>query len=101
MPSYASTVKKWKPAHCGFEKHKADPDFARADADKLAAFITDAEKLNLEQEQLKAELTKKTEVLNACLKEANQVKAAIMRFARGKYGPKSKEFNDFQSKDEI
>ncbi len=98
MPSYASTVNKWKLTAGGFEKHKDDLAFAQEDADKLTAFITQAEKINLEQEQLKADLSKKTELLNACLDDGNKAKASIIRFAKGKYGPSSKELKDFQSK---
>ena len=93
--SFASTINNSKMILAGYQKHGADLSFASADAGKLQDLLTMAEALNVKQEQLKADLAKTSEELDGVIGDSKKVYASLLRFAKGKFGPKSKEIKDF------
>ena len=93
--SMASTISNWKMLVGGYDKHNADLAFAGQDAEALRGVAARIEMLNIQQEQEKAALARTTEEMQALSKEGNKYYASLMRFAKGKYGPKSVEIKDF------
>ncbi len=93
--SFASKVNNWKLMVAGYKKHKDDLAFAENDSTLLEQLIGNVEGLDVKQEQLKADLAKTTgEIDNAVLK-GEKLSASILRYVKGKYGPKSLEIKDF------
>lgn len=93
---FASTINKWKMMIAGYEKHSADMAFAADKYEKLKTILKQSEDLNVKQEQLKKDLAKATEELNAGIKEGKGIYASLMRFVKGQYGPSSVEIKDFK-----
>jgi hypothetical protein len=94
--SYASKISKWKMMVAGYEKHKSDISFAEKETKELNDLIAKIEPLEIKQEHLKAELQKTTADLTDTIKNGDKLSASILRYAKGKYGPKSLEIKDFQ-----
>jgi hypothetical protein len=95
--SLAAMLSTWKVMVAGFGKHSDDMAFAKSEAAKLADLATKAEQCNVNQEQLKADLAKMTETLEKTVTEGKKMYATLLRYAKGKYGPGSKELKDFQA----
>jgi septal ring factor EnvC (AmiA/AmiB activator) len=95
--SLASTINSWKILVGGFDKHRVELTFAGTEAESLRAVAAQTESLNIKQEQQKADLAKTTEQLKSLTNEGNRYSASLLRFAKGKFGPRSKEIKDFVS----
>jgi hypothetical protein len=94
--SYASKISNWKLMVAGYEKHKDDISFAENDSSNLKSLIEKMEKLEVKQEQLKADLLKTTAEIEKLLPEGEKHSASILRYAKAKYGPKSPDIKDFK-----
>ena len=93
--SYSSKLTTWKMRVAGCEKHKTDIAFADAEAKELNDVIGKIEPLEVKQQQLKADLQKLTAEIAELTEKGDKLSASILRYAKGKFGPKSLEINDF------
>lgn len=99
--SLASIISNWKMIVGGYDKHSTELAFAGQDAEALRSVASRMEALNIRQEQEKASLAKTTEEMKALSKEGKSYYASLLRFAKGKFGPKSAEIKDFLATGEL
>ncbi|MBN2401152.1 MAG: hypothetical protein JXN64_02015 [Spirochaetes bacterium] len=99
--SLASTISNWKMMVGGYDKHGADLAFAGQDAEALRGVASRMEALNIKQEQEKAALAKTTEEMRVLTEEGKKYYASLLRFAKGRFGPKSAEIKDFVATGEL
>lgn len=84
----------------GHKRNQGDFPFLKNELAGFEKLITSIEKENVKQEQLKAGLLSQTKVVNGIMADLNKGYAALVRYAKAKYGPNSPKLQEFVSKTE-
>jgi hypothetical protein len=98
--SFGDELNSWKLCLSGHKSNAADFAFLKSEVTAFEQLLAKAEKENNGQESAKAALLAQTKLVNDIRKQGKAGYAALIRYAKAKYGPKSAKIKEFVSETE-
>lgn len=95
--SFGDELNAWMTCLAGHKNNTADFAFLKSELTAFEQLLTKAEKENAGQERMKSELLAQTKLVNDLRTQGRASYAALVRYAKAKYGPKNAKIKEFVS----